>query len=378
MPRVLLIPHGTDASLKTRGHQLAVALAKRPGVAAYYVEYQQLSADASFAERIRFLLRELARPIDVRQDDDGVYRVRVPNLYLGFRPYTMPLIRAVARRAVARAIQAVRPSVVVNGSYATTQVVRSPAYRLVYDLVDDHLPGTHPGWFGRMIGQFADAQLRSADEIWTISRSLVAKLRQRGYGRARYVPNGVDRGAIQAVASTDVAQLRHELGLTEAFVVGYIGNHAFWSGLDFLAEVARRAPASWRFVVIGGGSEVERVRADAPRNMLFLGPVPASSVNRYYRLLDVGVLPFVRTPYTDNALPLKVLEYGAARHPVVAEPLKELRILNLPYVRFPARRSVEAWVATLRACRRSRWSSGWEPAVAAFDWTTIVNELPLG
>ncbi len=94
----------------------------------------------------------------------------------------------------------------------------------------------------------------------------------------------------------------------------------------------------------------------------------------FFTLADVGVLPFERSPFTDDALPLKIIEYGAARKPVVATPLSELQRLELPNVLF-AERNPEAWAERLETALELEWRFAWDSTFDRFRWDGIVDGL---
>ncbi|MBI2589459.1 glycosyltransferase [Candidatus Berkelbacteria bacterium] len=371
-----MIPHGTDPFVVVRGDVLADALGRKQGVTAYTLKINS-GQPKTLGEKVKFFFSNLARPISVVQNDLKDYDVIVPYLFLPVAPWSIWLIRFFARWQVSRVIQLIQPKFVINASYFSFSVTPSRYYRLIYDLVDDFDGSPREGWFDRSVRQFVGRELKSADEIWTISLGLMSKLKQVGYQTIRYVPNGTTVDKFRTVSDTKISALRRKLGVTNKTVIGYIGNHASWSGIDFVLDLARKVPKNWIFLVVGGGSEVDKHKATAPKNMKFIGPVLPSEVATYFRLTDIGILPFIRMPFTDNALPIKVIEYGAARKLLIAERLTELQRLRFPHVVFPKRRSVAAWLAALKTTRRTRWQAGWDQTIEAFDWNEIAKKIPL-
>ena len=179
-------------------------------------------------------------------------------------------------------------------------------------------------------------------------------------------------------SSRGARALRTELRLGDAYVISCIGHHGSWSGLPFLVEVFRllhaRDPHT-ALLLVGGGSEVEELRRRAlPEGVRLLGPVPPEHVPPYFHLSDLGVVPFEQGPFTDHALPLKVLEYAAAHKLVVATPLAELKTLRLPHVLLAARTS-EAWLEAVAQARGKTWEARWEGSFEAFAWPRIAARL---
>src|SRR2546427_651256 len=103
-----------------------------------------------------------------------------------------------------------------------------------------------------------------------------------------------------------------------------------WYTMDvpLLEHVARMRP-DWHWVFIGSKSNV--VQLSAP-NIHFLGPKPYSELPRYYRHIDVCVLPWdQKNAFTSYGSAIKVREYLATGKPVVISPLYEY--LHTPGVR---------------------------------------------
>ena len=105
-------------------------------------------------------------------------------------------------------------------------------------------------------------------------------------------------------------------------------------------------------------------------------PVSPDEAAAWFHATDIGVLPFEPCPFTHNALPLKVLEYGAARKTVLASPLKELQTLQLPHVRLlPLER--QAWAQALldEAHSPTPWEPAWDAVIERYDWPVLFSGL---
>jgi glycosyltransferase involved in cell wall biosynthesis len=81
-----------------------------------------------------------------------------------------------------------------------------------------------------------------------------------------------------------------------------------------------------------GDAIVERAEELGVRTVA-TGPVDPRGVADFFAATDVGLYPTEQGPYFDAACPLKILEYTAARKPVVATDLAELRNLGFPNLR---------------------------------------------
>jgi len=104
-------------------------------------------------------------------------------------------------------------------------------------------------------------------------------------------------------------------------VLGYVGA-VDWYTMDVpLIEHVARVRPDWHWVFIGSKSNV--VQLSAP-NVHFLGPKRYSELPRYYRHIDVCVLPWDQhNAFTSYGSAIKVREYLATGIPAVISPLYE-------------------------------------------------------
>lgn len=122
-------------------------------------------------------------------------------------------------------------------------------------------------------------------------------------------------------------------------VLGYVGA-VDWYTMDVpLIEHVARARPDWHWVFIGSKSNA--VQLSAP-NIHFLGPKPYSELPRYYRHIDVCVLPWDQhNAFTSYGSAIKVREYLATGKPVVISPLYEY--LHTPGVKIY--RSIDEFIS---------------------------------
>ncbi|WP_371580188.1 glycosyltransferase [Streptomyces sp. NBC_01314] len=135
-------------------------------------------------------------------------------------------------------------------------------------------------------------------------------------GRWSVIPNGVD---LQRFRPAPVAAIRaeltplHEVDPAAPLVV-CVGRLCRQKGQEVLLEawstVARRVPGA-RLVLVGDGPDRDRLRALAPKSVLFAGAV--ADVVRWYQAADLVVLPS-----RWEGMALAPLEAMACGRPVVA------------------------------------------------------------
>lgn len=156
--------------------------------------------------------------------------------------------------------------------------------------------------------------LTAAPEVIAVSAWLAGWLRSLGCRRVKHVPNGVlphagDRGGVRA-----------RLGLTDAFVVGFIGSMKPWHGVERIVDVLDAIPDARGLVVGSGPVEVKHPRC------ITIGQVSEREVADHAAAMDVGLAPYAADapPWF---CPLKVLAYRAQGTPVVASDVGDCRLL---------------------------------------------------
>lgn len=167
---------------------------------------------------------------------------------------------------------------------------------------------------------------RRAAHIVSVTHSFRANLERRGIDGARIdvITNGVDIAQFSPRAKDPA--LVAELGIAGCFVAGYVGTHGLAHSLETLLEAADQLRhgadgARYRVLMLGNGARkaslVERARAMALDNVLFIDSVAKEDVPRYWSLLDASVIHLRRTALFTTVIPSKLFECMGMGIPVL-------------------------------------------------------------
>jgi glycosyltransferase involved in cell wall biosynthesis len=269
------------------------------------------------------------------------------------------------QRAVRQVVEREGIDIVLCG--ISHQAVGLPPDDLAVPLVFDYLDYKFEHW-----PDLETEYLERSDAVLCTSQVLVRRVEQR-HAHTYYLPNGVD---LDAAERADGDRVRRLFGLDGSRVVSLIGLTAsmrlFY--VDAIAAVARDV-ANVVFLLVGDGGEFGKAMharaVELGLRTVVTGPVPSSDVADFFAATDVGLYPGEKSAYFDAASPLKVLEYTAARKPVVATDLEELRNWGFPNVRLAAP-TVEAFG------REIKFALGHEhehPDLARFEWSALSQRL---
>ncbi|MCA1855863.1 glycosyltransferase, exosortase A system-associated [Massilia oculi] len=185
------------------------------------------------------------------------------------------------------------------------------------DAAVDHGTSSENGLRYRATRALETWALRRADAVTTICEGLRRDIVARGIPaeKVTVIPNAVDIDKFSVGGSAD-QELRTQLGLQGARLVGFIGSFYAYEGLDILLravpQLVQDAP-DLRVLLVGGGPQDAQLRQLAQDlgildKVVFTGRVPHDQVQKYYDLLDVLVYPRLSMRLTDLVTPLKPLE----------------------------------------------------------------------
>ena len=257
-------------------------------------------------------------------------------------------------------------------------VERIPGVRTFFDFVD---------WFPeeRMRASRLKkirANLRSiaanAEGVFGVSEPLCEKLERECAIEPIPVPNGADLSGLRSVPPTRVQELRRSLGLQSRFVIGYVGNHGRFTGVDlvvnaFLAVRSRLPDAA---LLIVGPADPWREILEAHRldGVIATGGVPPDEIGVYFNAIDLGILAQEKTTGTDYAFQIKVVEYSACRKCVVSTPLCTWQRLRWPNVLL-AEPDPLVWADAFVRARSIRWQADWDRIVEPYDWAVLADKV---
>lgn len=294
---------------------------------------------------------------------------RVPN-FLGARVHKtsgrgLRINEKLYQRAVRQLVASEGIDIVICG--ISHQAVGLPPDNLGVPLVFDYLDYKLERW-----PDLETEYLQRSDAVLCTSQVLLRRIEQR-HPHSYFLPNGVDLDSAAQANGDRVRRLYDLLGWNVVSLIGLTASARLYY-VDAIADVARSIP-NVLFLLVGDGRElIEAVCARAAElglRTVQVGPVPSSEVADFFAATDVGLYPAEKSAYFDAASPLKVLEYTAARKPVVATDLEELRNWKFPNVRL-APPTVEAFAREIKAALGHEHGF---PDLTAFQWPTLTARL---
>ena len=237
--------------------------------------------------------------------------------------------------------RAYRPDLVIASSTYPTdnwparRLATRAGARLVYEVHDVwplsliELGGMSPRHPFCLVMQWGeDYAYRNADKVVSMLPCTREHMEAHGMAPAKwsYVPNGVDPDE-WSQASSDIprehADALARLKADGRFIVGYAGSHGIANGLrSFVEAAAELDERHVTHVLVGQGPEkddLERLAAErAIPNVMFLPPVPKTSVPALLSAFDVGFVGWRRQPIARLGVSHnKTFDYMMASRPLL-------------------------------------------------------------
>ena len=275
-----------------------------------------------------------------REDVDGITYERIlPDLDRGW-----PVDRIAAETAggLADVIGTFRPAVLQPATdYVQGQVALAVGERLDLPVVYEVRGFLEESWRSRL-GVLAEETdryrlakavetscMRRATGIVTLSETMRADIVGRGGidpERVVVIPNAVDVERFEPGPRDPTLASRFDIGGDET-VVGYISTFNVYEGIHHLIAAVgqlRRRGRRVRLLLVGDGDERPNLEAAAARegmladgSAIFTGRVPHAQIGRYYRTIDIFVVPRTNARVSQLVTPLKPYEAMAMEKAVV-------------------------------------------------------------
>lgn len=239
-------------------------------------------------------------------------------------------------RMTRRIIRDFNPTIVIASStypmdmYVARHIAKVSGAKLLFELHDlwplspielGGISKYHP--FMMLCQHAENYAYRHADAVVSILPNVHDHVVRHGLSveKLHIIPNGtnsdewiVDESAVPTELLGKFHQWRQG-----RFVVGYAGQHGLANALDTFIQAGRRMPHIG-FVLIGHGSEKERLQRDAERcdNILFLDAVSKKAIPYLLSQMDALYLGWKRSPlYRFGISPNKLIDYMMAGKPII-------------------------------------------------------------
>jgi glycosyltransferase involved in cell wall biosynthesis len=185
------------------------------------------------------------------------------------------------------------------------------------------------GLTGSILTRLRDASLRRARMNVVLGERMAGRVASVPFARTRVIANWVDERAITPIARSE-NPLRRAWGLEDAFVVGYSGNLGRAHEAAAMLGAARALANDSRivFLMIGGGHQVQALRAEGLPNLRFQPYQEAAALSLSLSAPDVHWVS-LRPELEGLIVPSKAYGVLAAGRPILAVTAADGEIARL-------------------------------------------------
>lgn len=195
------------------------------------------------------------------------------------------------------------------------------------------------------------------------------------YVNCNFIPfdNGADFNTLQNFSQQELEQLKIKFKIpTHKTLISYIGGaHKFDENFTLkLATACIENLPNVHFLLAGNLPKVKL------SNISNLGLISVDDANKIYAISSIGIT-LKNTENDDflyNSVPLKFIQYAAARKPIITFPIKwseENAFKNIFHVNGE---DIDQWIKTINEVSTNfEWNSELEEVWKNYDWQTISN-----
>ena len=186
-------------------------------------------------------------------------------------------------------------------------------------------------WFAKRRGD--SHPCRKADLVLVVSEEVKRAVLDLGVDENRVLitPCTVSQKMFDQAKGSEV---RTSLGLTNNFVIGWVGSFRKFHSLDLLVEAFKDISVSTphaKLLLVGDGPERIRLQEKIEsfglnEHVIFSGNVPHDEIHSYISSFDVAVLPSQANEGFHYS-PLKLREFFAAGVPVIASAVGDVELV---------------------------------------------------
>jgi glycosyltransferase involved in cell wall biosynthesis len=286
-------------------------------------------------------------------------------------------------------------SIVAAAPYILLSAISKRFPRFVFDVRSQPVEGTGLGGYLREAEYLIALAISSrvTPGLTFLTRPMGAHELRRVRSRRTYGvwESGVDLAVFEPEHwKQRGAQIRHELGLDDNFVVFYHGDVSPKRGLDLairaFAQLSRTDHTSKpTFVILGDGSarpELSRLAQDLCAPVKFLGRVPYGDVPGYIAMSDVALIPLPDRDDWRYQHPLKFTEYLAMKVPVIVPTSPAFTTIagNSQAVMYLTEVTPEAIADKVAQCYNNRvylngWSRDSRQLADKYSWERVAARL---
>jgi len=190
----------------------------------------------------------------------------------------------------------------------------------------------------------------------------------------KVIYNGADFTELQKDYTTEIKELKRKLSIDNKFIITHIGS-ATWVDPIFTKKLFSEIYKQDKSIVLILVGSMTRV--DLP-NVINIGMVPASESYIYYNLSEMALLlkDSAGSGFLYNSVPLKNIQYGAVKKPVISFPIQWLEKEKFSNTTIIADNNINNWISEIQQVRKNfSWTDSDTNEWKDYNWDIICKNI---
>jgi len=231
--------------------------------------------------------------------------------------------------------------------------------------------------------------LAECDKVITVSKGIIDRLIEKGVKRENTIltPNSIRLDLFDSFSVDDSVLDRFTGKYTLLYVGGFISNRGLDHVIKGMEKLSKSIP-NVHLILVGDGEESAKLRElvgelGIENLVSFEGWKKQSEIKSYLQIADVGLVPFKKTPQTDNSSSNKLFQYMYYKLPIAATNCNSIQELvmqeqcGIIYESENTKAFSETILELRSNCKRSEefGRNGYNAVVNKYNWEIAARDM---
>lgn len=190
----------------------------------------------------------------------------------------------------------------------------------------------------------------------------------------KVVYNGADFTELQKDYTTEIAHLKAKYNIENKYIITHIGS-ATWVDPVFTKNLFSEIYEKDKSIVLILVGSMDKVELP---NVINVGMVPAEESYIYYNMSDLALLlkNSEGSKFLYNSVPLKNIQYGAVKKPVISFPIQWLEEEQFNNTKIIKGTDTELWIKEIQKIRSDfKWTNQDTIEWENYNWDSICSDM---